>query len=721
MANPKMKSESYTNYGGINTKQSPYLTSITEFLDLINFDFQLAGSLSERWGSTQYMSQGFSNPISALFEFSRLDGSSFVIVGTTGAMWSGATTGQSQGQSLTSMNATLVLVPAISVITYFKPISVGSVQEAFFGAAYPGIAQFSNSNNLIAPFGLGAGQTLYINPQLQKDNNLSFQVLDNYMFGADGNKFVKFDGTTMTPVGLIPAIRSGNLNVGGGSLPGASVYASNLSASLALDDVVGFANIGYYGLYASYVNNRGFEGPLWPIGLIAQATPATMSAIGGTYFAARFPMYTPLCYGISAINLYTYWQAATLSMGSTFFFNGLNPVFANSFPASGSTITWIQAGTSILGQSFLQSNIGNFYQNNGYSPQGMTFVINTNFGATTALNPIEVDFVSYYPRYLEVYQNQLFSAGYSATPSTIWFSGVSEPEGYTPDSNFEVRTNDADYITCIKSYFTSFYIFKQNSFHVLSGDNPLNFFIQPVSLVYGCLNDRCAVVYDNLVAFLDRKGVVVFNGASPTMLSMKIQPIFDTMNYNVALQTACMVHDKLRNQLLVAIPINGATQNNVTLVYDYLVGAWTKQDGYNPTVFAAIQGRNNTKNVFYGTSTGLVNWFGSSFLSDNGAGFTTYFKTRFLHDPGESYQKQFRRLYLNTDAPNATMIFHVNFFQDFGASIVKSVTIVASQFQTRIDYGISAKSLAFEFSSFQTNQVLRLHGYTIESRIQRNV
>jgi hypothetical protein len=182
-----------------------------------------------------------------------------------------------------------------------------------------------------------------------------------------------------------------------------------------------------------------------------------------------------------------------------------------------------------------------------------------------------------------------------------------------------------------------------------------------------------------------------------------------------------MVHDKLRNQILVALPINGATLNNITMVYDYVLNAWTKQDGYNPTAFARIQGRNNTKNVFYGTSSGLVNWFGSSFLSDNGTGFTCYFKTRFLHDLGESYQKQFRRLYLNIDAPSATIGFHINFFQDYGSSVVKSVTMNCSQFQTRIDFGISAKALAYEMSSLQTSVPLRLHGFTVESRLQRRV
>src|SRR5260221_10506608 len=49
------------------------------------------------------------------------------------------------------------------------------------------------------------------------------------------------------------------------------------------------------------------------------------------------------------------------------------------------------------------------------------------------------------------------------------------------------------------------------------------------------------------------------------------------------------------------------------------------------------------------------------------------------------------------------------------------LTISQGAFQTRTEFGISAKSLAFEMSSIQTNSVLKLHGFTIESRFLRKV
>src|SRR3954470_77223 len=117
----KLKEEVYSNLGGINSKVGLYSNGPMEFQDMSNFDFQRPGALTQRWGSTLYQTQNFSGPISALYEYVKLSGSSYLIVGTSGAIWSGATTGQSQGLSLTVQNATLVQTANFVQINYNSP------------------------------------------------------------------------------------------------------------------------------------------------------------------------------------------------------------------------------------------------------------------------------------------------------------------------------------------------------------------------------------------------------------------------------------------------------------------------------------------------------------------------------------------------------------------------------------------------------------------------
>ena len=706
--NQKLKNENYVQLGGINSKASQYITGSMEFLDLTNLDFQQIGSLSQRWGSTMYVGQTVPGPITSLFEFSRLDGSSYVLFSHSGGIWSGATTGQSQGLSLTLQSATL------SSFAYVNALIASGVSIIAPLAPVP-VIPFDGNREIYA------GSSLFFeNPSIQSDNRLSFSVLNNQLFAADGNKFFRYDGITTYPVGLPPVLRATT------ATNGVSGFYSNLNAG----DLIGLGMTGYYNFYFSYVNNRGFEGPLWPqLFITGQSfiTGSTAATSGGTYIVAKVPFATPLSLGISAINQYLYW-AASLATGwflEVDFWNGYGGQMAlvSTTPASGSTFTYVSLGSTIGGQSFLNTNAGKLAPTNGYRPLGLT-IIPASPGAHPNYNVnSEVRILDYFPRYLETYQNRLFSAGFSLSPSTVWFSDISEPEGYAPNFNFEVRTNDGDVVTCLKSYSTRLYIGKLRSFHILTGDNPDNFFLQEITDQAGIANNRCAVVYDDIFIFLDiEKGVMKWNGASLERISEKIQPLFDSMNRSAALTQACMVHDKIRNQILVAIPINGSTTNNITAVYDYAAGAWTTHKGYSPSAFAAIRGRNNTKNAFYGDYQGRVNWFGASFLADNGAGFTCYLKTRFLHDMGESTQKMFRRLFLNTDSPaSSTLVFGVNFFQDYGSSVVLGTTMILSQFQNRIDYGVSAKSLAFELSNLQTSLPLKIHGFTIESRFLRRV
>lgn len=709
MSNPKLKVENYQQFGGINQKMTPYQLSPMEFLDIKNFDFFQPGSLSKRWGSTQYTSQAFGKQINTLFEYNKIDGSSYVIAGLTGGIWAGATTGNYQGLSLSTIGVTFpwysatLTVSSPEIVYQSGGTGVIGTQPGWFGYKNnANISFFSNYSN-------------FNFPALQGQNVASVVSFQDWMFYADGDKFIKFNGTSTYPVGLpIP--------MGTGSTSTYGITVNNAAAN----STVGFGGVTNglaYGIYVSYVNNRGFESQISPL-VFLDATRYGANGFGGTFLYASKPVITPLEYGISSINVYSFCTSMTLmtnNLQTAVNVSLWNPpyVYLGSYAASGSTFTNIPLGTTV----------GNFYNminNVGPVPDpaityrnmiGQTLVPSASNGQIVQ----KLNYVNYFPKYIDIFANRLMLAGFSSTQSRIIFSEAGEPEGYQIQNYFDVRPDDGDAISGIKSYANRLMIFKDRSITCLFGDDPTNFYLHEISTVYGCVNNRCIVDFDDYICWLDRKGIVHYNGSTFEMISDKIQPIFDRMNYDVAKTTAIGVHDKLRNQVMFAIPVDGATQNNLVVVYDYLAKAWTTQDGYVPTAFRKIKGSNNTQNVFYGNASGTINWFGPSFMSDNGNGFTTYIKTRFLHDMGESVQKQFRRLYLNVENPGTTYSIPLKFYQDYGSSVVYSVTMSLGAFQDRLDFGISAKSLAFELYNLSANSPLRLYGFTIESRLQRRV
>lgn len=760
MSNQKFKVEQYQNMGGINSKFSPHLTSPLEFLDIKNFDFQTPGCLTQRWGSTQYMSQTLVGKITALSEYQRLSGLSTVIVGTTGGLYYGATTGVFQGMSLGPLGVTQQVNNVIDAVIgegIFKPFiwqTIGMSTTPFLSTingTRQGVYYQGATSQYIGHIGSTYGPMSYtVSPIVYGGNYSSISYLVDRAFIADGNKFLKFDGANFNNVGL--------------PLPYA---ASLIGAAVAIgNSAVGFGGTGIAVFYASYVNNRGFESNIMPVAsVIGPASFTGMNAAYASTFSVQMvqmtlTLNTPLSYGISTINIYAYGlDVSNLPVISTVDteYHGYFPdtttwgkpfVKIQSFPASGSTLTTIPLGNTAGPNN---SNFRSIVTNNGplanpytnqYLTLGLTLgslnqyksIVYANNSASYVIGttaPASYSFIDSYantyqmpflPQYLSVFDNRLFCAGFSSAPSTVWFSDVKEPEGFLPANSFEVRTNDADYITAMQAYQTRLYIFKKNSFHVLTGDNPDNFFMQEISPIYGCLNNRSVVIFENLMYFLDRKGVVEYTGSNISFASVKIQPIFDRMNYSAAVTTACAAHDKLRNQVLFAIPVDGSTTNNLTVVYDYVAQAWTTHDGYNASIFAEIQGYNTTRRLFCGDYSGRVNWFSASFLSDNGSGITLSYKTRFLHDMGDSVQKQFRRLYLNADSLGTTLSNKINMYQDYGTSIVLGTTLNLGAFQDRIDYGISAKSLAYELITVNsTNSPLKIHGFVIESRLQRNV
>lgn len=718
--NPKLKIESYHQFGGLNTKFSPYILTPIEFLGLTNYDFQTPGSLSQRWGSTQYIGQTFAGPISALYEFARLDGSSTVIVGTTGAVWHGFTQGQLQGISF-SQSATYFIGTTGSLPTaqfqdfihlFLFPPGINNISSVGpLGVPYNGIwsSRFENQT---------AGETIIISGQSQKDNKLSFAVLNNYLFGADGNKFFKFDGTTTSFVTPPPPIP---LEIFGASWTSASLPAGSIFFPVG-------DTLGVYSFYASYINDRGFEGNIWPINTVKTSYGNAVS-LGASQAIITQAIAIPNEFNIQSINLYSYFSSGTslISVGSTTNWNLPYTFLANYSISSvtigstfGITYAFIPIGTTVGNFANLRANNGALPSpiTNQYQPIGFTL----NIGATGVLLNYLTGWqiTSLIPRFLEVYSNRLFLAGFSAFPNNVKFSDSEEPEGFEPAFDFEVRTNDGDNITAVRSYTTRFYIFKKNSFHVLTGDSPNNFFLQQISDQHGCLNNRCTIIFNDILLFLDRKGVVQFNGSKPDYISTKVQPYFDRMNFNAALDTAIMSHDKIRNQIMVAIPIDGSSTNNLTLVFDYIMNAWTTYAGFNASAFANIQGNQITRYPFYGDYNGRVNIQGPSLVTDNGRGLTLYFKTRFLHEMGDSVQKQFRRVYINANPPSATLAMPINFYQDYGSSLVYGTTFYLGTFQNRLEFGISAKSLAFELYTSGVT-FMKIHGFTVEERLQRRV
>lgn len=375
--------------------------------------------------------------------------------------------------------------------------------------------------------------------------------------------------------------------------------------------------------------------------------------------------------------------------------------------------------TSPDGVDFAGSTIIPFGSTNTF-----TFEINhTTLSRVTDGDPApEFLWFTLAPKYLEIYNNQLFSAGFSGLPSTAFWSEVGEPEGVLPESNAEFRTNDGDVLTGMRTYNGSLIVTKQRSFHRLTGDDPTNFLLQEISDQYGCLSNRAMVVWENILWFLDPKGICQYDGANVSIVSNKVEPIFQAMNAQAARENAIGFHFREANEVWFCIPINGSDHNNCIVVFDYLTKAWTKYLGIDASSLFIAKSGLDKRVPFYGGYTGTLSYFGSTIRNDNGNGITCVMDPYFLTARGKTTENMYRRFYLDVNPVlGFTQPMTVNFRTNYGSTVQLTRTMYQSPFQSRIDFGLAARSIQGEVIHSSASLPLQINGFTFESRLQREV
>ena len=660
----KMKSEEYRLLGGINSKVNLYSNGQAEFRDLSNLNFINTGALTKRPGTTLYAGSTLAN----------FTGTTFYI----GDITSGYEYAKLNGSSYVIICANGFGVP------------LGG-QNALLQASQDGFT---------SAYGFSSLAPLFADP---KDSIFSFVTFVDRLFAANGRNFYRMDP--------LPNVINGTLNGYKYSLPAASVFTNGwtcfgvgaspylgftltgaivgISTAISASGLSGTFVFGY-----SFINDRGFIGP--------PSNGITLSLNGTTYSLVQCQVSglneLSLLYGATAIQLYI---------------SEIDGVVLTAY----SQTPIIKGGGDTQTLVFSTSNGLPYPQLLDTAPvASQDFDLTNSWAGSNAGSGIN------HPRYLEIFNNQLFMGGFSTMPSTFWWSEIGEPEGIQPDFSAEVRSNDGDRLTGFKSYLGSLVITKQRSFHLLSGTDPSNFTLQELSDQYGCLSHRALVVWNNNLWFLDSKGIMEYNGANIRCVSTKIEPVFNAMNIQAAIDNACGVHVKQWNELWFAIPANGATINNMIVVYDYVADSWTHYDGIQAQCLFMAYAGFSSRRPFYGGYTGGLMYFDPTLTSDNDQGITCHFDSIFFSARGQSIQNQYRRFYLDVNPVlGFTQPINMTFKQDFGTTVQVARTMYQNPFQSRIDFGISSRSIQASMYHYSASLPLVINGFTFESRMQRMV
>jgi hypothetical protein len=680
MPHARFKSENYENFGGINAKASPYLTGPREFLNIVNYDFSTPGGLTGRPGSTQFFGTTFAGGVNFLTEFVKSNGTSQIMIGSAGGLWSAINT-VATGISTAAIGAT------VNEILPSGP-AVG------FSMALLGI--------------LARGATLSQGASYVIDS-VAFQ---DWLYLADGNNFMKYSGASLyrygVPYGTIATLAKG-YTTGAGFSP----LGTGLSA------------IAYK---FAYVNNRGIMGPTHKYQYVIGANHAplypygidnVLFAFGTTINWVTFGLTIPAGYGISQIAIF---KAAIGISDNTY------QTVENNFKGVPFRLhALIDAGASLFTDIY---NIGEnsqpvLFEDNSVMPfekgTGMFEAYRPTYYPGQSFIAIS-DWDYDCPKYLEIFAGRMFMSGFDKNPNDFTYSDDSEPERFFPENRETISSADGDIINGMRAFYGRLIVGKFSSIHELTGNNPQNLATREITNEYGVMNNRCYAQWADKMWMLDRRGIVEYNGANIGIISEKMDPIFATMNLTAARKEALMMHVKERNEIWCSIPTNGATLNNLTVVFDYKANAWTTFEGFSPKSFEMLKGRNAFYTAMFGDNSGRVNEFGASYFGDNGAGISVVAQARFEHPEGQSVEKMFRRLFVNIEKlqGGATTTLGVYLRTGYSSAIGYTRSIVMSKYQKNINFGLSSKSLSVEVGFNSSTERIRYYGYTLEYRWQRN-
>ncbi len=189
-------------------------------------------------------------------------------------------------------------------------------------------------------------------------------------------------------------------------------------------------------------------------------------------------------------------------------------------------------------------------------------------------------------KYVESYRDRVYLANVDVSgtrhPSRVYYSSLpSNANAITWDTTndwFFVETNDGDNITGLTKNKVYLIIFKENSMHRYDGTQGATS-LRPISWNLGAVSQESIVVDENLILFYSRKGVCMFSGSQPQVISRAMQPIIDRVNQaNLGDICAGMWGDHYLcyvGTLTSALPGDSTALTNVMLDYDISQNVWT--------------------------------------------------------------------------------------------------------------------------------------------------
>lgn len=209
------------------------------------------------------------------------------------------------------------------------------------------------------------------------------------------------------------------------------------------------------------------------------------------------------------------------------------------------------------------------------------------------------------------FQNYLFMANVTFNGtierSRITWCNIKDDLTWLATSFIDIARNDGQQIIRIQALGDRLVIFKERSIYNLffTGDADIPFTVQDSDSNVGCVAQFSVQEIENGLIFLSHDGFYYYDANNSYKISLQIQTTLLAYNQTRYSQARSMVQ-KNKNRYFCSLPSSGQTNNDVVVVWDWQLNAFSLYGGIAANSMTTIYVGAIDERIYFGDYSGFV-------------------------------------------------------------------------------------------------------------------
>ena len=191
--------------------------------------------------------------------------------------------------------------------------------------------------------------------------------------------------------------------------------------------------------------------------------------------------------------------------------------------------------------------------------------------------------------------------------SRIYWSNIKDTGTWLLTNFIEISKDDGQQIIHMDVIGDRLVIFKERAIYnvFFTGDNDIPFIVQKSNSPTGCVSPFSIQEVENGLVFLSADGFYYYDGNNAYKISSNIQTTLS--GYNSSRFNQCVsMKQKSKNRYFCAMPSNGATNNDVVVVWDWLLNAFSLYTGIAGASMTTVWNSAIDERIYFGDYAGFV-------------------------------------------------------------------------------------------------------------------